>query len=376
MNLDQFIAGSRARINDYQYFIPEKINQRYEWPDIDLIKLCETATLRLGELNAFSELVPNINHFIRMHVVKEATVSSKIEGTQTNMEEAVQKEEFILPEKRNDWREVHNYIMALDKAIESLQKIPLSTRTLKAAHKMLLHNVRGEHKLPGEFRRSQNWIGGANLAGAVFIPPVADMVDTLMGDLENFIHSDDTGLPHAIKVAIAHYQFETIHPFLDGNGRIGRLMISLYFAEQKILRKPVLYLSDFFERNQHLYYDKLMRVRTHNEIIEWIKFVLTGIIETAEKATQGLRNTIALKQRTDNKVLTLGKRAAAAKLLSDALFEQPVIDVNYAAEITNLSKVSANKLVADFLEAGILQELTGQKRNRLFRFTEYFNIFN
>jgi Fic family protein len=299
--MKSFKSGTYINAIGYKAFAPELINRIYKIDDAALQLLIEKSTLKLGELNAYAQLVPDIDHFIKLHVVKEATVSSKIEGTQTNMEEALLKEEEIEPEKRNDWREVNNYVNALNQSVENLSKLPLSSRLLKQAHKTLLDGVRGEAKLPGEFRRSQNWIGGATLNDATFIPPVHHDVEKLIGDLENFLHSNDTGLPNVLKAAVAHYQFETIHPFLDGNGRIGRLLITLYFIDANILQKPVLYLSDFFERNRNLYYDNLMAVRTRNDIQQWLKFFLVGIIETADKAIEGLREIIKLKQDCETK---------------------------------------------------------------------------
>ena len=229
MDLQQFKAGHKQKGIDFYSFIPEKVNQTYSWKDIELTKLIDAATLRLGELNAFSELVPNIDHFIRMHVVKEATVSSKIEGTQTNMEEALLKEKDVQPELRDDWKEVNNYIEAMNKAVEKLSELPLSSQLLKESHGILLDGVRGKHKMPGEFRRSQNWIGGASIKDASYIPPFYEQVDTLMGDLENLMHNDESGLPHILRIAIAHYQFETIHPVLDGTG------VSKCFKETSII---------------------------------------------------------------------------------------------------------------------------------------------
>ncbi len=376
IDLANFKSGVYAKQLDYKYFIPEKINVVYKWSDAKLTSLCDKATLKLGELNAFAELVPNIDHFIKMHIVKEATVSSRIEGTQTNMEEALQKEEFISPEKKSDWREVNNYIKALNEAIGDLKKLPLSTRMLKKAHKTLMKNVRGKHKMPGEFRRSQNWIGGASLKDAVFIPPTHELVNELIGDLENLMHNDESGLPHAMRIALAHYQFETIHPFLDGNGRMGRLMISLYFVSNEVLSKPVLYLSDFFEKNKTLYYDNLMRVRTHNNLTQWLKFVLAGIIETSQKAINGLKNIIQIKKKIEEKkIIRLGKKIVVAKKLSDYLFKQPIIGIDDVIEATELSNVSGYKLIEDFIKLGILVEITGMQRNRLFQFKEYFDIF-
>lgn len=245
MDIKNFKAGIYLQQYQYKCFLPNKVNNEWIISDPSINKLLEEANLRLGELNAFSFIVPDVELFIRMHVIKEATTSSRIEGTQTNIEEAVLKEEDIIPENREDWRGVNNYIEAMNISIENLKKLPLSTRIIKEAHKILLTNVRGESRLPGEYRTSQNWIGGATLKDAIFIPPHHSYLSELLNDLENFINNENINVPHLIKVAIIHYQFETIHPFLDGNGRIGRLLITLYLVANKILARPILYLSDF-----------------------------------------------------------------------------------------------------------------------------------
>ncbi len=372
-----FNPGRYIQSIGYKAFMPEFINRNYHFDEPELTQLIELANLKLGELKAYSELVPDADHFIRLHVIKEATVSSRIEGTQTNMEEALLNEEEIHPEKRNDWREVNNYIQAMNQAITNMETLPLSSRLLKNAHKTLLQKVRGKHKLPGLFRTSQNWIGGATLKDAAFIPPVWQEVEPLMGDLEKFIHSENTGLPHVIKIALAHYQFETIHPFLDGNGRIGRLMITLYFMNAGIMTKPVLYLSDFFERHRSLYYDNLMAVRTRNDFRSWLKFFTVGIIETSQKAIEGLKNIIALKQECETiRIPKLGKKMAKAQLLLQRLFIDPVIRPSQVAELTGLSLVSSYKLIEDFENQNILHEITGNGRNRIYIFDEYFKVFN
>ena len=230
--------------------------------------------------------------------------------------------------------------------------------------------------MPGEFRRSQNWIGGSSLNDASFIPPPHHEVDRLMSDLENFLHSPSTGLPEVIKVALAHYQFETIHPFLDGNGRIGRLLITLYFIHAGVLRKPVLYLSDFFERNRQAYFDHLMNARTHHDLRTWLIFFLQGTVETAEKSVRGLRKIIKLKQHCETERLpSLGKKMPQAQVLLQRLFTDPVIRPTEVAKVTGLSQVSAYKLLDDFEELKILKEMTGYRRNRIFWFEEYFRIF-
>lgn len=374
--IQAFAAGVYTKQLNYKAFSPAAINGHWGWDDRELTKLAEKAAIAVGQLDAYAHQIPNIDHFIRMYVVKEATVSSRIEGTQTNMEEAILEVENIQPERRDDWLEVNNYIQALNQCIAMLSQLPLSSRLFKQAHRTLLHGARGEHKQPGAFRRSQNWIGGSSLSVATFIPPVWQEVDPLMGDLENFLHNDDTGLTDLMKIAVAHYQFETIHPFLDGNGRIGRLMITLYLVEKGIISQPVLYLSDFFEKNRSLYYDKLTLVRTQNDLLAWVKFFLTGVIETCKSSIETLKGILALKKECEEKrIYTLGKKVNVAKLLLDYLFQQPVLDADMIASRLGISRVSAYKLVEDFTRLGILREMTGAKRNRMYMFEEYFTLF-
>ena len=258
--MKEFVAGKYINQGTYRSFQPEIINRAWKIGDMEVLNLLSQADRQLGRLDMYSEYVPNINIFISMHVLKEATQSSKIEGTKTNIKEALLSEEDISEERRDDWQEVQNYIAALNNAIAELENLPFSSRLIKHTHKILLSGVRGKHKLPGEFRRSQNWIGGASIADATFIPPTHSSVNGYMGDLEKFAHNREFFFPELLKIALIHYQFETIHPFLDGNGRVGRLMITLYLVEKGILKQPILYLSDFFERNRTLYYDNLMRV--------------------------------------------------------------------------------------------------------------------
>lgn len=341
-----------------------------------LNKLLSEADIRLGELNAFSELIPDVDFFIRMHVEKEATTSSRIEGTKTNMEEALQSEENIAPERQHDWMEVRNYVKTMNMAIEKLKSFPLSNRLLRESHEILMQGVRGENKTPGHFRTSQNWIGGASITDAVFIPPHHEQVIELMGDLENFLHNESISTPDLIKIGIAHYQFETIHPFLDGNGRIGRLLITLYLVHKKILVKPTLYLSDFFEKHKMLYYDNLMRVRTHHDLKQWLNFFLEGVKQTAESSILTFRKIIALRNRLEKEVIPqLGRKTKSAQQLLLLLYTRPVMDGGQVASALNLSPSAALRLIEDFVKHGILKELTGYKRNRIFAFREYIDLF-
>ncbi|HMM12207.1 MAG TPA: Fic family protein [Bacteroidales bacterium] len=377
IHLESYVAGRFVKHHTgYAYFMPAQVNDQWKWEDQTLNLLLEKAAIKLGELNSYARLVPNIDLFIQLHVTKEAVVSSRIEGTQTNMDEALLEEAEVNPERRNDWKEVNNYIKALNEAIEELEKLPISSRLLKQTHKTLLSSVRGEHKLPGEYRSSQNWIGGNSLLDAVFIPPHQDFVPELMGDLEKFLHNDTINVPALIKIGIAHYQFETIHPFLDGNGRIGRLLITLFLVDQKILQKPLLYLSSYFEKNKGLYYDNLTFVRTKNDMTQWLKYFLVGVAETAEAATQTLSAILGLKARLENNLAAnYGKRAANAGILLNALFKKPVIRVNEAQQLLGVSYKAANDLVNELVLNGLLKEMTGQNRNRLFVFDEYLKLF-
>ena len=376
MDISDYKSGTWRKGYKYQYFLPEKINHSFVWTDEVINELLERASLKLGELNSFSRLVPDLDMFIKMHVSKEAVTSSRIEGTHTNIEEAFIEEKGINPEKRNDWREVQNYIAAMNTAIEELKTLPLSNRLIKNTHKILLSSVRGEHKNPGEFRESQNWIGGASLADAVFIPPLHTELPELLADLEAFLHNTEIKIPHLIRIAIAHYQFETIHPFLDGNGRIGRLLITLYLVSTGVLEKPLLYLSEFFEKNKNLYYDNLELVRAKNDLGQWLKFFLTGVIQTAGNGVDTLHKITELKATIEReKILLMGKRARQASVFLHALFSKPVVTTKDVQNITGLSFPAANDLVQAFLTAGILKRTTGYQRNRVFVFEDYLKLF-
>ena len=376
MDLKEFVAGAYRQQYQYKSFLPESVNKAWELSDSSVITLLSLANLKLGELNAFSQLIPNVDFFIAMHVSKEATTSSRIEGTQTNIEEALQTIEYIDPERRDDWEEVQNYIKAMNEAIQSLQTLPLSNRLLKNTHRTLLQGVRGRHKLPGEFRTSQNWIGGASLRDAVFIPPHHHEVPELMADLEKFLNDETHPIPDLIKIGIAHYQFETIHPFLDGNGRIGRLLIILYLVSKGLLGKPTLYLSDFFEKYKMLYYDNLTRARTHNDLTQWLKFFLEGVRQTSENSIQVFKSIIRLRQSSETKVLTLGKKSKIARTLLQHLYSKPILDTHEVAQVLAIDPSTASRLVKDFINLGILQEKTSKRRNRVFVFAEYLQLFD
>ena len=375
MSITNFKSGNLIQRYQYKSFEPSKVNIEWLIDNAELQLLLSQADIKLGELNAFSQLIPDVDFFIKMHILKEGTKSSRIEGTQTKIDDAVQKEENIEVEKKDDWLEVHNYVEAMNQSIKSFDKLPLSNRLLKQAHRTLMRGARGNRKTPGEFRKSQNWIGGTSLRDAVFIPPHQDSVDDLMNDLEKFLHNENLAIPQLIKIGIAHYQFETIHPFLDGNGRIGRLLITLYLVSNDLLSKPTLYLSDFFEKHRSLYYDNLTRVRTHNDLVQWLKFFLEGVRATAESSIQTFKNIIKLRSEVETKIAKLGKKQEMAREFLQHLYSNPMVDSSDVVKLFNINISTALRLIDDFVKLKILKEITGQKRNRNFVFEGYVKLF-
>jgi Fic family protein len=373
--METFISGKYINQGYYKSFQPNIIHKNWILNDMEVIRLLSKADRHLGRLDMYSEYV-NIDLFIRMHIAKEATQSSKIEGTQTNMEEVFLNKDEISSEKRADWEEVQNYISAMNEAVKLLNQLPFSSRLIKQTHKILLQGVRGEHKLPGEYRSSQNWIGGASISDATLIPPIHSSINELISDLEIFANDEISPLPDLIKIAIIHYQFETIHPFLDGNGRVGRLLITIYLVSKGVLKQPILYLSDFFEKNRMLYYDNLMRTRTHNDINQWLKFFLTGIIETAKKGVTTFDGILQLQKSLEEKLKSLGNRNIDARKVVDYLYTQPIIEVTKVEELLQKSSVTAYKLLADLERLDVIKEISGAQRNKLYVFKDYLDLFN
>jgi Fic family protein len=375
MNISDYKSGGYKQGYDYSYFVPSKINHTWVLSDPQIQHLLGEADRAVGALSAYSEAVPDIDYFIRMHLSKEATQSSRIEGTTTNIEEVFFDEQDIDPDKRDDWHEVKNYITAVNDAISRLDEYPFCNRLLKDAHKTLMQGVRGQNKLPGEFRTSQNWIG-VSLKNAIFVPPHQSLVVELMSDLEMFLNNEFSA-PHLVKIALAHYQFETIHPFLDGNGRLGRLMIALYLSNFKLLYKPALYLSDYFERNKTEYVDRMMVVRQSNDIKGWLIFFLHGVLETAQNSMQVLREVVALRTRLEGTFLPQFslRRQEGAQALMKHLYQTPVVTIKGVAELLDIKVNTAASLIKDFETQGVLTQLTSKRRNRTFSFSEYMKIF-
>ena len=373
--MKKFIAGKYKQHQEYKSFTPSFINERFTWDNPQIDVLLEQAVCLLGALNAYAELIPDIDVFIQMKVVKEARDSNLIEGTKTELDDVLLPQEEIKPEKRDDWDEVQNYIKAMNFAIARLSELPLCIRLLKEAHNILLSGVRGQNKAPGEIRKTQNWIGGASLADAYYVPPSAEEVPDLLSDLEKFWHNQSLQMPQLIKIAITHYQFETIHPFLDGNGRCGRLLIVLQLLDAQILQKPVLYMSTFFERHRASYYDSFSIVRTSNDLEQWIRFFLNGIANTAQHGIDIFREIISLRQEYEERILTLDSKAKNAHTLLRFMFGQPIVNVKLATEELGMAFSTVNLLLKSLTDLGILKEVTGFSRNRLFVLEKYLNLF-
>ena len=373
--MKNFIAGMYRQQREYESFSPSFVNHYFAWENRQIDLLVEQAAHLLGELNVYAEIVPDVDFSIPMSIAKEAIDSNLIEGTKTEIDEVVLPQTEIPPIRRDDWQEVQNYIEAMNFAIAELSRLPLSTRLLKDVHKILLSGVRGKHKAPGEIRRSQNWIGGSTPSDAFFVPPSAEEVPDLLSDLEKFWHNPSLQLPYLIKIAITHYQFETIHPFLDGNGRCGRLLIVLQLIDAQILDKPVLYVSTFFEKNKVSYYNALTRVRTANDLEQWIVFFLLGIVETAQHGLKTFKGIIALSEEYNQKIQTLGSRAKNARRLLQLMYATPIVNVRLVEKELNISFSSANRLLKSLTELGVLKETTSYSRNRLFVLEKYLNLF-
>jgi Fic family protein len=345
--------------------------------DQEMVRLLSLADRSLGRLDGVASVLPNPNLFVAMYVRQEAVLSSQIEGTQSTLEDVIQ---FELGEDGSrlpqDIEEVVNYVRAMNHGLNRLGDLPLSLRLIREIHENLMAGVRGSHRAPGSFRVSQNWIGpaGSTLQNASFVPPpVPDMQDAL-GNLETFLH-DRQSLPVLLQAGIAHAQFETIHPFLDGNGRVGRLLITFLLCERDVLQRPLLYLSHYLKAHRTEYYDRLTAIRQEGNWEGWLKFFLRGVHEVSDSATETARRI--LKLRENHRQIVVGRFGGStnAQRLLDSLYEQPIVNVRSVQRQLGCTYVTANKLVDQFASAGLLHEITGSRRNRLFRYTDYLALF-
>ncbi len=364
----------------YAAFVPAKLPP--DPPiifDAEMQKLLSVADRKLGRLDGITQILPNPELFVAMYVKKEAVLSAQIEGTQASLVDVLNAPSNELNDRSfNEVSEIVNYVHAMDWGLKKLNSFPLSLRLIRNIHQILLKDVRGSNKNPGEFRKSQNWIGhqGCTLETATFIPPAVEDMELAMADLENYMHMDDD-MPALIKIALIHAQFETIHPFLDGNGRMGRLLITFWLCQQEILSKPLLYISYYFKQNRVEYYDRLMDVRTKGDWEGWIKFFLKGVASVSDEATESAKQIIDLQNNYSNLLLLNNKSNNSNRMLLDLLFERPIITKKEISEILNISLPTASTIVELFCELGILVDQTpNKKRYKNYMFAEYLQILN
>ncbi len=374
-SLESYNAGEYINMGDYKSFIPSKIDEDWSWNDSELNKLVSDANLQLGKLDGYAQQIPNVDLYIKMHVKVEANKSSRIEGTRTTLDEDLLSKDDIDPEKRNDWQEVQNYVDAMNYGIERINEIPISTRLIKEIHSILMKNVRGKDKNPGEYRTSQNWIGGSRPGNAVYVPPIASEINNCLNDLEKFINNDKINTPDLVKIAMIHYQFESIHPFLDGNGRTGRIIIPLYLLNKGIITTPCFYISNYIEENKNAYYDFLSRVRTNNDMISWIKFFLEATIETAKTARVKFQNILQFTKEVDQILPTLSVKYENAKKVIDFLYIQPKASRIEIIEKTKIPDSTVNGIINELMRVNLINEITGFSRNKVYQFTKYIELF-
>lgn len=366
-------AGERA-----EAYVPQALPPI---PPVQLERLygrLEAANRAIGRLDGVASILPDTPLFLYMYVRKEALLSSQIEGTQSSLSELLLFESEDVPGvPLDDVQEVSNYIGAMNHGLNRIREgFPLSLRLIREIHEALLSKGRGSTKQPGEFRRSQNWIGGTRPGNALFVPPPPDRVMDLMAGLEEFIHADTPELPFLVKAGLVHVQFETIHPFLDGNGRLGRLLITFLLCTHGILKEPILYLSLYFKSHRQQYYDLLQRVRDHGDWETWLEFFLDGITETSLQAADAAREILRLFEADRHRIEELGRPAASALRVHQMLQQKPLIGINEAAEKLKMSQPTVAKSIQHLEELGIVRETTGRQRGRRFVYGEYLNILN
>lgn len=340
--------------------------------------LLEQANQAIGRLDGVASVLPDISLFIYTYIRKEAVLSSQIEGTQSSLSDLLLFESDEVPGVPvEDVQEVSNYVAAMSHGLNRMRTgFPLSNRLLREIHEILLSKGRGSGKQPGEFRRSQNWIGGSRPGNAAFVPPPPEMVSDCMSDLERFLHQENPELPILVRAGIAHVQFETIHPFLDGNGRLGRLLITFLLCAQGVLREPILYLSLYFKTHRAAYYELLDRVRTRGDWEAWLDFFLIGVRDTADQAAEAARRILVLFERDQQRIAQLGRPAASVLRVFQHMQKNPIVAIPSAAKKIGLSAPTVAKSLGHMIDAGILQEVTGRERHRLFVYQEYLSILN
>ncbi len=367
-------VGSRTA--DYTCFVPAPLppeNPKIQYDD-EIIFLISEANRFIGRLDEVTDTLISPGYFVYMFARKEATLSSQIEGTRATFSDLIKAEAGMNKEVPDDVKEIENYVKATTYGFERLGSLPLSLRFIREIHGILMDGVRGDNKTPGEFRNSQNWIGGYSINSATYIPPAVDYLNDCLDNFEKFLYSKDNLSP-LIKAALIHSQFEMIHPFWDGNGRVGRLLIVFYLAANDILQKPTLYISKFIKKNQQAYYDCLYNIHAKGDYENWIKFFLTGVIETSKEAVDIARNISSLREEDLKKINALGRTAENALIVYEGLFDNPTVNIEQVAEKLDISVATSGRLLDKLCKIGILINLSNRKRNKIFAYKKYIDLF-
>lgn len=374
-------AGRKIKMGsanaEYYCFIPEPLppkNPTIQYDD-EMIYLISEANRYIGRLDEITDTLISPGYFVYMYARKEATLSSQIEGTRATFSDLIKAEAGMNDEVPNDVKEIENYVKATDYGFERLEALPLSLRLIREVHEILLEGVRGENKTPGEFRKSQNWIGGYSIKTASYVPPSIDYLNGCLDSFEKFMHENDRLSP-LVKVALIHSQFEMIHPFLDGNGRVGRLLIAFYLAANNILHKPTLYLSKFIKENQQAYYECLYNIHAKGDYETWIKFFLTGVIETAQEAVAIARSITIIREEDLRKINAMGRTSENALVIYEGLFDKPTISIEEAANKLDISVATSGRLLERLCEEGILSNLDNRRRKKVFIYKKYIDVFS
>ncbi len=363
--------------SEYTCFIPAPLplqNPTIQYDD-EMIYLISEANRYIGRLDEVTDTLISPSYFVYMYARKEATLSSQIEGTRATFSDLIKAEAGMADEVPNDVKEIENYVKATRYGFERLETLPLSLRLIREIHGILMEGVRGENKTPGEFRKSQNWIGGYSINTASYVPPSIDHLNSCLDNFERFMHENDKLSP-LVKAALIHSQFEMIHPFLDGNGRVGRLLIAFYLAANNILHKPTLYLSKFIKHNQQAYYDCLYNIHAQGDYETWIKFFLTGIIETAREAVEIARSITALREEDLKKITAMGRTSENALVIYEGLFDKTTISIEEATAKLDISVATSGRLLERLCEEGILSNFDNRKRKKVFIYKRYIDAFN
>jgi Fic family protein len=375
--IGDYVKGSAVAGESYRAYVPKSLPPEPAVEINNLYPLLDQANAALGRLDAMSMMLPDVSLFLYMYIRKEAVFSSQIEGTQSSLSDLLLFENYETPGVPiNDVTEVSNYVSAMNYGLERLKDFPLSLRLIREIHGILLKDSRGGHKSLGEFRHSQNWVGGTRPGNAIFVPPPAENLMDCLSDFEKFLHDEKNKLPVLVKAALAHVQFETIHPFLDGNGRLGRLLITFILCVEGILQKPLLYLSLYLKTNRQAYYEHLQSVRETGDWEAWIEFFLKGVIETSHQATKAARDILDLFERDRLKISESNKSKSTTLVIHSFFQRNPISNTSKIEDTCKITLPTVLRNLGNLEELGIIKEITGKDRHKIFVYKEYLDLLN